>query len=144
MWHVRAILSLGAENADEILIPLLDDPHYCVDAARGLLELARIRQITSWPFKEPDFNQIWLVREGKSEVHFDESKRQRYSMAIRSCVERQLEVVRTIQHPEDHSQPLHELAGMLAQLDGAQSTGLICALAAGLCPSQQRMPSFAR
>ena len=130
MWHVRAILSLGAENADEILIPLLDDPHYCVDAARGLLELARIRQITSWPFKEPDFNQIWLVREGKSEVHFDESKRQRYSMAIRSCVERQLEVVRTIQHPEDHSQPLHELAGMLAQLDGAQSTGLICALAA--------------
>jgi len=130
MWHVRAILSLGAENADEVVIPLLDDSHYCVDAARGLLELARINQITPWPFNEPAFNQIWLVRDGKSEARFDESRRQLYSAAIRSRVERQLEAVGTMQRPEDHSQPLHELAGMLAQLDGAQSARLICDAAA--------------
>ncbi len=131
MWHIRALLSLGAENTDEVLIRLLDESHYCVDAARGLLELARIeQQIASWPFKEPDFNQIWMVREGKSKARFEESRRQRYSAAIRSGVERQLEAIRAMEHPADHSQALHELAGMLALLDGAQSAGLVCDAAA--------------
>ena len=130
MWHVRAILSVGAENAGDALIWLLDDPHYCSDAARGLLELARLKQITPWPFKEPAFNQIWLVRERKLEPRFKESLRQRYSAAIRSRVERQLDAVRAMQRQADHSQPLHELAGVLAQLDGAHSAELVCNAAA--------------
>jgi hypothetical protein len=126
MWHIRALLSLGSERTDEVLIPLLDESHYSVEAAKGLLEMAQIEQPTPKPFAQPNFNQIWLAREGEAIARLEESRRQRYSAAIRSRVELMLGEVRAMEHPENHSQTLQQLAGILAQLDGVESAVLVC------------------
>jgi hypothetical protein len=107
--HVRAFLMLDAPDADEALIALLNVDQYVLYAARALLELAQIEPEIPKPFLRESFRQIWLARKGRRALRFEESKRQKYAGVLRSC---------------------HELAAILAILDGAASAPLICDCAA--------------
>jgi hypothetical protein len=124
--HVRALLTLGAPDADEVLIALLNVDQYVHYAAKALLELAQIEPEVPKPFSRENFRQIWLAREGKRAARFEEDKRQKYAAALRSCLEQRLVQVRATTRPEDHARLLHELAAILALLDGASSSQLIC------------------
>ena len=128
--HVRAFLMLDAPDADEALIALLNVDQYVLYAARALLELAQIEPEIPKPFLRERFRQIWLARKGRRALRFEESKRQKYAGVLRSCLEQRLVQVRAASRPEDHTRLLHELAAILAILDGAASSLLICDCAA--------------
>jgi hypothetical protein len=128
--HVRALLTLDAPDADEVLIALLNVDQYVLYAAKALLELAQIEPEIPNPFVRESFRQIWLAREGKRAARFEEGKRQKYAAAIRSCLEQRLAQVRATSRPEEHARFLYELAAILAILDGAASSPLICDCAA--------------
>jgi hypothetical protein len=128
--HVRALLTLDAPGADAVLIALLNVDQYVLYAARALLELAQIEPEIPNPFLRESSRQIWLAREGKRAARFEEGKRQKYAAALRSCLEQRLVQVRAASRPEDHARLLHELAAILAILDGAASSLLICDCAA--------------
>ena len=61
--HVRALLTLDAPDADEVLIALLNVDQYVLYAARALLELAQIEPEIPNPFLRESFRQVWLARE---------------------------------------------------------------------------------
>jgi hypothetical protein len=103
---------------------------YVLYAARALLELAQIEQEVPNPFLRESFRRIWLAREGKRAARFEEGKRQKYAAALRSNLEQRLVQVKTTSRPQDHARLLHELAAILAILDGAVSSPLICDCAA--------------
>jgi hypothetical protein len=128
--HVRAFLMLDAPDADEALIALLNVDQYVLYAARALLELAQIEPEIPKPFLRESFRQIWLARKGRRALRFEESKRQKYAGVLRSCLEQRLVQVRATNRPQDHARLLHELAAILAILDGAASAPLICDCAA--------------
>jgi hypothetical protein len=128
--HVRALLTLDAPDADEVLIALLNVDQYVLYAARALLQLAQIEPEIPNPFLRDSYRQIWLARDGKRAARFEEGKRQKYAAALRSCLEQRLVQVRAASRPEDHARLLHELAAILAILDGAASSLLICDSAA--------------
>jgi HEAT repeat protein len=128
--HVRALLTLDAPDADEVLIALLNVDQYVLYAAKALLEFAQIEPEIPNLFLRESFRQIWLAREGKRAARFEEGKRQKYAAALRSCLEQRLVQVRATSRPEDHARLLHELAAILAILDGAASSPLICDCAA--------------
>jgi hypothetical protein len=127
---VRALLTLDAPDADHVLIALLNVDQYVLYAAKALLELAQIEPGILNPFMRESFRQIWLAREGKRTVLFEEGKRQKHVAALRSCLEQRLVQARATSRPEDHARLLHELAAILAILDGAASSPLICDCAA--------------
>jgi hypothetical protein len=124
--HVRSILTLGAPNADDILIALLNIDSYVLYAAKALLELAQIEPDTRQPFFRESFHQIWLARDGKRAGRFGEDKRQKFAAALRTSLEQRLAAVRGTARPEDHARLLHESAAILAVLDGVASSPLIC------------------
>jgi DNA polymerase III delta prime subunit len=128
--HVRALLTLDAPDADEVLIALLNVDQYVLYAARALLELAQIEPEIPNPFLRESFRLVWVAREGKRAARFEEGKRQKYAAAIRSCLEQRLAQVRATSRPEEHARFLYELAAILAILDGAASSPLICDCAA--------------
>jgi hypothetical protein len=128
--HVRALLTLDAPDADEVLIALLNVDQYVLYAAKALLELAQIEPEIPNPFVRESFREIWLAREGKRAARFEGGKRQKYAAALRSCLEQRLVQVRATSRPEDHARLPHELAAILAILDGAASSPLICDCAA--------------
>ena len=88
--HVRALLTLDAPDADEVLIALLNFDQYVLYAARALLELAQIEPEIPNPFLRESFRLVWVAREGKHAARFEEGKRQKYAAAIRSCLEQRL------------------------------------------------------
>jgi hypothetical protein len=124
--HIRAILTLGAPDADEVLIGLLNIDQYVLYAAKALLELAQSEPNTRQPLLSESFHQIWLVRDGKRTDRFEERKRQKFATALRTSLEQRLVAVRATARPEDHARLLHELGGVLAILDGVASSPLIC------------------
>jgi hypothetical protein len=124
--HTRALLTLGAPDADEVLIALLNVDPYVLYAAKALLELARIEPEIPKPFSQESFSQIWSAREGKRAGRFVESKRQKFTASLRSSLEQRLVQVKGASRPEDHARLLHELAAILALLDGVNSSELIC------------------
>ena len=128
--HVRALLTLDAPDADEVPIALLNVDQYVLYAARALLELAQIEPEIPNPFLRESFRLVWVAREGKRAARFEEGKRQKYAAAIRSCLEQRLAQVRATSRPEEHARFLYELAAILAILDGAASSPLICDCAA--------------
>jgi hypothetical protein len=128
--HVRALLTLGAPDVDEVLIALLNVDQYVLDAATALLELARIELEVPKPFVQESFRQIWQAREGKRVGLLEEGRRRKYSIALHSCIEQRLMQVRATARPEDNARLLHELAAVLAVLDGSASSSLICDCAA--------------
>jgi hypothetical protein len=128
--HVRAILTLDAPDADEVLIALLNVDQYVLDAAKALLEIAKIEPEIPKPSFRESFDQIWLAREGRRDNRLKERRRQKYASALHSCLEQRLVQVRATTRPEDNARLLHELAAVLAALDGAASSPLICDCAA--------------
>jgi hypothetical protein len=125
-WYLEAVLALDREHADAILLPLLNDDGYDVEAAKCLLKLA-----TSEGHKQEGFRVgtnyalIWNARNGKPSTQLIEERRQRFSTALHERVSGLLRVCTTSTGPKANTYRLSELAVILAALDGRDSVSLI-------------------
>lgn len=135
-WHVEALVRLGHVKSEAILLDLLNEPEYEVDAAWALHVIARKTQpgpnaIMGARFGQPlrDFRR---VRSGASEWRtlLTEDLRVKYAAAIRQRVLSLLEESKTGDRSAiAYHHRLKELAKVLAALDPQDSAELITDIA---------------
>lgn len=137
-WHVQALVRVGHIQSEQVLLNLLSEPEYEVDAAWGLQALAKI--------EKPDRHAVRAGRFGPSSrdykkirnalretlAAFNESRRTRYAAAVR---ERIGVVMEESQGAGQNVLPfyhrrLKELGKVLGALDAANSGNLLLQIAA--------------
>jgi hypothetical protein len=133
MWHVRALMQLAADAADNVLLEVLKEPEYQRDAAWGLVQLARTSMVEpalGLGFglgRRTDYEKIWEARRRPSLGNFHEERRSRYAAAIRGQIETIVEgAQKGARTPYDFQ--LSELTKALAVIDSRGSTELILKL----------------
>jgi len=135
-WHVEGLVRLGHVESEAILLGLLNEPEYEVDAAWALHVIARKTQpgpnaIMGARFGQPprDFRR---VRSGASEWHtfLAEDLRVKYAAVIQQRILNLLEESKTGNHNAiAYHHRLKELAKVLAALDPQDSADLITDIA---------------
>ena len=134
IWHVRALLQLAPDTADEVLLELLKEPEYERDAAWGLVQLASTIKVDGgfglgFAYnKLTDFAKIWEARQGRLPSNFDEQRRKRYAAAIRERIESTFQESTEAGQTRPYDFRLKELTKALAVLDSGGSTDLILKL----------------
>jgi hypothetical protein len=135
-WHVEALVRLGRVESEAILLVLLNEPEYEVDAAWALQVIARKTQPGPSAIMGARFGQIprdfRRVRSGASEWHtfFVEDLRVKYVTAIKQRILNLLEESKTGDHNAiAYHHRLKELAKILATLDPRDSADLIIGIA---------------
>lgn len=127
-WHVRALISLDASYAEEVLLDLLnepDDERYAYEAASALVELARIGKVPEQFGHKIDFSDIWIARSGEAPMRFDEERRQRYARVIKERLCALLAEQTNNTELAPRTRRLKELGHALAVLDAKESAGLV-------------------
>jgi hypothetical protein len=130
-WHLQAVISLDRDQAENVLLPLLDEEDYEVDAAKSLLRLATInqREKNIFPGKK-NYALLWNARDAQSPARFAEDSRQRASAALTKRITALLEQRAVTGQPDRYTYKLQELAAVLAALDGQNSARLVLEVAA--------------
>ena len=119
-WHVEAVLQLGPAGAEKVLIDLLSQPEYAVDAAQAMS-----RDFHPTPERAFDrtfrYELIWAAREGCLPAARDDARRKRYAAALNA------EIARLLKLPEEvrPMRRLNELAKALAAIDGRASGSVV-------------------
>ncbi len=135
-WHVQALIRLGYTQSEAILLELLNEPEYELDAAWGLQVMAKNAK--------PGFNSIRSARFGQLSREykkissnpadwfegFNEELRVKYAAAIRQRI---LNVLGESKTGDYKTIPYHyrlkELAKVLASLDPKASADLVLDIA---------------
>ena len=126
MWHLRAVVSLDRDEAENVLVPLLNEEEYEVDAARSLLGLATIDRSEKSIFaRKKNYALIWNARDAQNPARFAEDSRRRASAALRTRVTGLLQERAASTTPDRYTYKLQELAVVLAALDGRESANLV-------------------
>jgi hypothetical protein len=134
MWHVRALLQLAPDIADQILLEVLKEPEYEREAAWGLVQLAITSKVQPGlgfglgDSRPASYASIWEARQGRSPWTFDEERRNRHAVAIRERIESLLEESKNAGQPRGYDFRLKELTKALAVMGGGGSTDLILKL----------------
>ena len=127
-WHVRAVASLGPQDAEGVLLELLCEPDYDRyenEAASALARLAMIRDVSEQFRQKVDYRSVWTARAGNQPARFDEERRRRYANAIKERISMLLtERARNSQTTLPNNR-LKELAKLLADLDGRESSEFV-------------------
>lgn len=119
-WHVEAILELDPSGAQQVLVGLLPEPEYAVDAAQAMA-----RDFHPKPERAFDktfrYELMWAAREGRAPAPPDNARRERYAAALNA------EIARLLNLPENERpmRELKELAKALAAIDGRASAAVI-------------------
>jgi len=135
-WHVQALVRLDHRQGEAILLDLLNEPEYELDAAWGLQVIATNAK--------PGHHAIMAARHGQptrdykkvrsspseSFARFDNDLRMKYAAAIRQRILNLLEESKTGDHKATaYHHQLKELAKALAALDPQDSADLILDIA---------------
>jgi hypothetical protein len=131
-WHVRALLALGGQRAEDVLMQLLNEAEYEQHAASGLLQMATAQPAAAGAFgrDDRDVARIWQARNGSLPARFYEDRRARYADALKARVASLLEESQRREHPERYVRRLQSLAAVLAELDPTGSADLSMDIAA--------------
>ncbi|MPZ19621.1 MAG: hypothetical protein GEV06_17125 [Luteitalea sp.] len=119
-WHVEAVLQLDPAGAQQVLVGLLPQPEYAVDAAQAMA-----RDFHPKPERAFDrkfrYELMWAAREGLAPALPDNARRERYAEALNA------EIARLLMLPENERpmRELKELAKALAAIDGGASAAVI-------------------
>jgi hypothetical protein len=129
-WHVDAVVALGGTDAEAVLLGLLDEDEYELDAARGLLGMAiAAGNRSTTGSRKTDYSQILSARDGVLAEEFSEERRRSYAERVRARVERLMEEAAASGTPERYAHRLLELGVVLAALDSAGSRDLLLTIA---------------
>jgi hypothetical protein len=130
-WHVRALLQLARDTADNLLLETMKEPEYERDSAWGLVQIASSSKVEAgFGFglgfvKHTDYAKIWEARRGQLPVGFNEDRRKRFAAAIRERIESILQESKDAGQPRAYDFRLKELTKALAVIDSAGSADLI-------------------
>ena len=124
-WHVRAVAMLDTVGAEAILLNVLNDPDYEIDAAAALLGLATLRDAGNQSLYNRDYSIIWKARDGYPLRQFDEELRKRYAAALQKRISALLIERESGDQPLWYDYRLTELAKLLAEMDGQASAELV-------------------
>lgn len=127
LWHVRAVATLGPEEAETVLLDALQAPEYELEAASALVRLATTQNVggLTFGYKEKDYCLVWEARAGRRPAGFDEELSERYSLAIKQRISMLLNERASSVQPSAFDFRLIELANILAALDRRDSAELI-------------------
>ena len=131
VWYMQAILHMARNEAKDTLARLLTEQEYEQDAAWGLFQLARTDVPTSmvwarnWSTRTKNFDCVWRVRAGETEVGFVEPLRAEVSALVRARVDEILAERAAAEYPEDFDHRLKHLAVALAEVDGRASAEIV-------------------
>jgi len=131
-WHVRALLALGGQRAEDALLQLLNEAEYEQHAASGLLQMAIAQPPASGPFgrDDRDVARIWQARNGAPPARFYEGRRACYADVLKARLASLLEESERSEYPERYVRRLQALAGVVAELDPHESVDLSMEIAA--------------
>jgi hypothetical protein len=135
-WHVQALVRLAHAQSEAILLDLLNEPEYELDAAWGLAVIAHKDRpgpnaiaIARHSHTARDYRK---VRSSPTEwsAGFDDELREKHAAAIRYRI---LSLIDASRSGDNETMPYHhrlkELARVLAALDPRNSAGLIVEIA---------------
>lgn len=130
-WYTQAILQMASIEAIDLLVRLLGETEYEVDAAWALFQLARTDTLPplvwprNWPMRTKDYSFVWRARSGESEVAFDEKLRGEFARVIRNHIDGLLSKGSTAPQQGHLNFRLNQLALVLAEIDGKASSELV-------------------
>jgi hypothetical protein len=141
-WHVEALVRLAHIRSEDVLLALLSEPEYEIDAAWGLQALAKNEKPGRYAVRAgrfgPPSRDYKRIRKGLRETlaAFSEGRRTKYAAAIREHID---VVLAESQRADQNALPfyhrrLKELGKALAALDAAHSGDLLLKIA--VLPSQ--------
>lgn len=125
-WYTQAILQMASTEASDLLVRLLGETEYEVDAAWALLQLARANSPAplvwprNWPMRTKNYSFVWRARTGESEVAFDEKLRAKFAEVIRTHIDDLLNKTASAEQAQLNHR-LNELVIVLAKIDGRAS-----------------------
>jgi hypothetical protein len=131
VWYIQAILQMSRAEARDLLVRLLSEPEYELDAAWGLFQMARTQSPSpvvwprNWPMRSKDFSLIWKARAGQAEVEFIEPLRIEVAALVKNHIEALVAERAASEHPSDYDHRLKQLAVPLAELDGKASADIV-------------------
>lgn len=126
MLHLQAVMSLDQEQAETVLLPLLNEEEYEVDAAKFLLRLATVDKHEKRVLpRKKNYGLIWKARDGQVPTQFIEDCRRRFSAALRARVSALFGERAASSEPERYAYKLQELGVALAALDSQGSVDLV-------------------
>jgi hypothetical protein len=121
-WHAKAIATLDPDEAEAVLLDLLNNTEHEIDAASALVRLATGRTTGGlFGHKERDYCLIWEARAGRRPPDFDEERSRKYALAIKERISVLLEERASSAQPSAFDYKLIELANFLAALGSNDS-----------------------
>ena len=137
-WHVQALVRIAHIRSEDVLLALISEPEYEVDAAWGLQALAKNEKPDRHAVRAgrfgPSSRDYKRIRNGLRETlaAFDEGRRTKYAAAIRERID---DVLEESQRANQNALPfyhrrLKELGKALAALDASYSGDLLLKIAA--------------
>ena len=133
-WHTQAIVRLDRVQAEAVLLDLLKQPDYELDAAWALCTLARKTQdlrniVGRFEFPSRDFTKARVSPPERATL-FDEDRRKKYTAAITERIE---DVLAESRNSDPKTTTYHfrikELGKVLAALDPLHSVELLLLIA---------------
>ncbi|MEK6337531.1 MAG: hypothetical protein AABM67_21635 [Acidobacteriota bacterium] len=128
-WHLEAVASLDAAEAEPVLLRALQIPESEIDAASALVGLATTQTAGglagAFAHRERDYCRVWEAREQRKIAGVDSERCQRYATAMKERISVLLEEREESLHPGHFDYRLIELANMLAALDGLGSSEVV-------------------
>jgi len=128
-WHLQAVASLDAEEAEPVLLRALQEQESEIDAASALVRLATSENVGglagAFGHRERDYCSVWDIRDRGRITGTDQKRCERYANAIKERISVLLGE-RALSHQPGHfDYRLIELANMLAALDGQGSSDVV-------------------
>jgi hypothetical protein len=126
-WHVRALMWLDIERAEEVLLTLLSEFEYEQDASAALVRMARTQTTSRLEFSldRLDYSIVWDRRQGRPPTGLDDGRRRRYATAIRQRMAAIMEARSGSDDPDSFNGRLKGLAANIAALDGRGSADFV-------------------
>jgi hypothetical protein len=126
-WYTQAIIRMASTKATDLLVRLLGEKEYEIDAAWALYQLARTDSPRpsvwprNWPMRAKDYSFAWKARSGESEVVFDEKLRAEFALVIRTHIDELLKKTTAAAELGQLNFRLNQLVLVLAEIDGNTS-----------------------
>lgn len=119
-WHIAAVLLLDPVGAEQVLIDLLPEPEYRIDAAAAMTRDFVPKQGGSFD-KTFRYDLIWAAREGSTTPLGNDQRRTRFVAALKAEIKR----LREQNEDGESATGLKELANALAVIDGRGSSEVV-------------------
>jgi hypothetical protein len=130
-WYVRALFWLDSASAERILLRLLSEAEYEVDAAQALVKLAGMETSSrKLGVESTSYADLWDARGGKLPASADDGRRRRYAAAIKQRISEirrddSPQMASSTENSEIFNMRLKRLATTVATLDGRDSVDLV-------------------